>query len=370
MGNGAIELQPEFEEEMDDAAREDFARACLLAGRVHGVSPHYLIAVANHESGGIKNPPPSGPQSSACGPFQITEDTWSTYGPPLGYGPDQRFDPFSQPFVTAKMASDATNELQTVLPNGRFPTGAELYLSHLFGIHGAKTILNADRLDANGTRSEKINVALAAIQNPSVNVDNIMDGNASLLKPGGQPISVDELLDKVADLLQPGLAIAVDLIEKVEPGLYAALPEPGDGAQTPWMATAKEELAKNISEPSQEINKYFTETGLGQGHGGETAWCAAFVSYCIKKSTNKPLHYSARASDWLNIGDASQAAYGAIGVTFPMVSGSSGHVGFVVQFDDKRVMLLAGNQKPAGGGRDAVCVREFAIGKMRGFRTV
>ena len=71
------------------------------------------------------------------------------------------------------------------------------------------------------------------------------------------------------------------------------------------------------------------------------------------------------------IGSAAPApAVGLVAVTFPLVEKSTGHVGFVTQADDKRVMLLAGNQPPAGGGRDGVTIREYAIGKIRGFRSI
>lgn len=371
---GEPEIDPDFPEAMDDAARQQFAKACLDAGRIHGVSAHYLIAVANHESGGIKNPPPKGDESSACGPFQITRATWATYGYPLGFADHHRFDPFRQPYVAAKIASDGTDALKDALsdanyPDGRFPTGAELYFSHLFGVNGARSILAASNMSPDGTRPTKIDVALGAIV-PAVNVAKIMEGNASLLKPEGTPVSVDELLKKVIDLLAPGLKIAVELIEKVEPGLYAPTQSPTDATTTKWMVLAKQELQKNVRELSDEIIKYSAESGLGPGDRGQTAWCAAFVSWCIKKSTNLNLNYSARAADWLNIGQSSEPMYGAIGVTFPLATDSSGHVGFVVQFDDKRVMLLAGNQTPAGGGPGSVCIREFPMAKMRGFRMV
>jgi uncharacterized protein (TIGR02594 family) len=354
-----------------DIDQDEFARTCIDASRVHGVSPHYLIAVANQASDGIKNTASKVPGSDAFGPFQITKETWATGAPPLGFTSDDRVDPFAQCFVAAKMTGDHNEGLQAVMPDQRFPTGAELYCAWTFGLTPATVILGSGR-----DRTQSVQVALGDVFKTAPDkVAPFMDANAGLLKVNGQPRTIAQVIDAIVDLLDPGLKLAVTLIDKVAPGLFNAVPDatgaPGDTTNAPWMAVAKQELAKNIHEPSVEIDKYFSETSLGQGHEGATAWCAAFVSYCIKKSTNKPLHYSARAADWLQIGSqAPGPAFGVIAVTFPMVAGSSGHVGFVQSADDKRVMLLAGNQHPAGGGSDAVCVREFAIGKIRGFRSV
>jgi uncharacterized protein (TIGR02594 family) len=349
-----------------DIDQEDFARQCLAAARSNGVSPHYLIAVAQHESG-IKNVQSPIASNNAFGPFQITKEAWTAAALPLGFGTDQRFDPTAQCFVAAKMTADANDALQAVLPDKRFPSGAELYCARVFDIKGAVTILGSGR-----DRSQSIQTALADVLPTPDKVSAFIDANADLLKQNGQPCTINQVIDAIVAALDPGLQLAVTLIDKVEPGLFAAPSlSQADAANTPWMSLANQELAKNIHEPSVEIDKYFSETNLGQGREGATAWCAAFVSWCIKKSTNKPLHYSALASDWLNNGSpAPGPAIGVVAVTFPLVTGSSGHVGFVTQADDKRVMLLAGNQRPAGGGADAVCIREFAIGKIRGFRSI
>ena len=354
---------------------KDFAIECLSAGRNFGVSAHYLIAVANHQSDGIRHCLPENHSADgACGPLRHTDALWSQYAPQLGFDPGQRCDFLSQPSIEAQIASDAVDALKDAFsdanyPDGRFPTGAELYFSRLLGLSVAKSILAAANMSPDGTRPAKMDVALGAVV-PAVNVAKIMDSNASLLKSEGAPISVDEVLKKIVDLLAPGLKLAVELIEKVEPGLYAPTQSPTDATTTKWMVLAKQELQKNVRELSDEIIKYSAEAGLGPGDRGQTAWCAAFVSWCIKKSTNLNLNYSARAADWLSVGQPCQPTYGAIGVTFPLAADSSGHVGFVVQFDDKRVMMLAGNQTPAGGGPGSVCIREFSRAKMRGFRMV
>src|SRR4051812_30864029 len=93
--------------------RDTFALACLLAARDVDTSPHYLVAVAVVESG-IKNIP--APGSTGFGPFQILDGTWAQYMVDLKLTAADRFDPFLQPLVAARIAVDGITALVKILP--------------------------------------------------------------------------------------------------------------------------------------------------------------------------------------------------------------------------------------------------------------
>lgn len=357
-----------LDEKIDQA---EFAEFCLAAARDYGTSAHYLIAVAHLESG-IRNVP--SPSGTAFGPFQIAEATWGDYAfdADVSLTDDDRFDPSSQSRVAAKIAVAATDALQVVLPDRRWPTYAELYCAHFFGLRGAETILAAARDRSRSTRDALMDVYKTAAD-PAAKADDIIDKNAGLLKPGGRVATVQEALAAIERRLEPGLALATRLINAIEPDLFSAPASPTDGTSTPWMALAKAEIGVQEipgAASNPRIDQFFRETGLAKPND-ETAWCAIFLSWCIKTSTNKPLPYSALARDWLKIGSKLPGpVYGAIAITHPLAAGSSGHVGFVVKADDSRVFLLGGNQTPPGGGPGAVCVTSFKKTSIREYHMV
>lgn len=349
--------------------QDQFAQACLDAARTYGTNAHYLIAVAFIESG-IKNI--GAPGSSAFGPFQILEETWANYvaDGAMGFSRDDRVDPMAQPYVAAKIAATACQTLMAVLPDKRLPTAAELYFSHLFGEHGAEVILSGDR-----TRS--VRDALVQVYSPGANAeahaDKIIAANKPLLTENDKPRSVDSLLQVVGTRLDKGLAVAVPLIKGIEPDLFSgpSAAASNDGA-VPWMVVAKKELANGVVEGNPRIKEYFTATTYDPPPG-HVAWCAAFVAFCIMTcgDSTKKQKRSARAEDWLSVGTPLPGPqYGAIAVLEPLVADSSGHVGFVVSWNADKLQLLAGNQTPPGGAAHAVCVKDFKITSVRGWRMV
>lgn len=346
-----------------------FAQSCIDAAEVFGTDASYLIAVAYVESG-IQNI--AAPGSTAFGPFQILAETWAAYmgDPDLGYSADDRFDPMMQPGVAAKIAADGVAALSAAWADHRVPTAQELYFVHLFGEHGAVVILG-------GSYGQSIRDALLQVYagpNAANSADRVIAANKSLMTDAtGQPLTINALLQAVGKRLDEGLAIALPLINAVDPDIYAgpAAPPAGAGASVPWMSVANQELAANVVDGSARVREYFTATTLGPVPPGHVAWCAAFVSFCRYTCGDNARHIlgSARAADWLNVGTKVPGpAYGAVAVLEPLVAGSSGHVGFVVKWAADTFTLLAGNQHPTGGGPDEVCTKDFKISLVRGWR--
>lgn len=354
--------------------KDRFTNACLLAARVFGTNAHYLIAVAYLESG-IRNI--AAPGSTAFGPFQILDQTWNQYisDPTFGCSPSDRFDPYAQPAVAAKIASDGTAALSEVLPDKRLPTAEELYFVHLFGQHGATEILGIS--DYNRSIRDGLVRAYGPGPNAVAHADNVINANKQLLtEGGGQARTINAVLDIVGTRLDKGLAVAATMVNAVEPALFSGPPLQQDNAAVPWLPIAQLELAKPVVEGdpiigNPAIARYFEATTLPHPGPGATPWCGAFVAFCIKQSGIEPGKFagSARASEWLKFGTALQGPqFGAIAVLDPLVTGSSGHVGFAVRWNAGTVQLLAGNQTTANGAY-GVCIRQFDIRHVHGWRT-
>lgn len=117
-------------------------------------------------------------------------------------------------------------------------------------------------------------------------------------------------------------------------------------------------------EQNPEITKYFEElktdpvydrkgrsfdiapTYEARGYGHITAWCAAFVNWCLKKAGAPHLGY-ATAKSWLDFGTPiAHPVYGCLTIIKPSRSTGSttGHVAFFVEAQGKNVKLLGGNQ--------------------------
>jgi uncharacterized protein (TIGR02594 family) len=139
-------------------------------------------------------------------------------------------------------------------------------------------------------------------------------------------------------------------------------------------------LSKNLKDPTQqllgkmeadrlrqrnpEISKYFdglktapdydkkgrsfdiASTYKAGGYGQITAWCAAFVNWCLSQAGAPHLGY-ATAKSWLEFGTpVAHPVYGCVTVIKPSSSTGSttGHVAFFVEFQGNKVKLLGGNQ--------------------------
>jgi len=145
----------------------------------------------------------------------------------------------------------------------------------------------------------------------------------------------------------------------------------GNGAKPGWLTKA--ESQKGISEKEAKnyeiINGYFKSCGLKFGDGGiesptKTAWCAAFVSWCLKNSGNSALssYDGVRAKSYADYGQSTKdgkPAYGAIAVC---KTAYGHHVGIVVGRNGDSIVLLGGNQG------DQVKNSGFPLNTFIGFR--
>jgi uncharacterized protein (TIGR02594 family) len=79
---------------------------------------------------------------------------------------------------------------------------------------------------------------------------------------------------------------------------------------------------------------------------GVTAWCAAFVNWCLRQAGAPYLNY-ATAKSWLGFGHpVAFPVYGCVTIIKPSSSTGSttGHVAFFVRHRGDRIVLLGGNQ--------------------------
>jgi uncharacterized protein (TIGR02594 family) len=140
--------------------------------------------------------------------------------------------------------------------------------------------------------------------------------------------------------------------------------------------------ADRLRERNPEIDKYFDDlrtdpaydrksrsfdiapTYSRDDRGQITAWCAAFVNWCLIQAAAPHLGY-ATARSWLDFGTpVAHPIYGCITVIKPSSSTGSttGHVAFYVETRGNNVHLLGGNQG------DAVSVSAFRESKVLGYR--
>ena len=168
-----------------------------------------------------------------------------------------------------------------------------------------------------------------------------------------------DFVNAVSTAFGQGLQDASDLITKDAPETIAAIVGAGNA---PWFAIAKAEEAKGIKEGdaagNAEILKYFQSINFPNATA-TTAWCAAFVSFCMKNSgdpvaaASVPKTDPALAATWKGWGDplpvnASDTPQGAVVVLSPTEhEDGSGHVGFFVSGNVSTITLLGGNQSHA-----------------------
>ncbi len=113
-----------------------------------------------------------------------------------------------------------------------------------------------------------------------------------------------------------------------------------------------------------EVLKYFDALGFdGAQLKDETAWCAAFVNYCLKMAG---LECSGKldARSLLDVGvPVSAPQFGDVVVLWRASKDSwKGHVGFFVNQDAHYVYLMGGNQG------NMACVAAYDIGRVLGYR--
>lgn len=134
-----------------------------------------------------------------------------------------------------------------------------------------------------------------------------------------------------------------------------------------WMEIAESKLGEEEI-PGRDANAFIVEclesTTLGtpDNQSDETPWCSAFVNRIMQLAGIEGTD-SAWARSWLEWGrepETNDEWFGAVCILERGVT--SGHVGFLVDWDDERVKLLGGNQG------DSVSYAWFPVERVLGYR--
>lgn len=135
----------------------------------------------------------------------------------------------------------------------------------------------------------------------------------------------------------------------------------------PWIPIARNELGVHEipgPESEQRILEYIASTTYPNPYeqdDSEVPWCSCFVNWCIKQAGLKGTD-SAWARSWLNWGrEPSEEEYDGCVCVLDR-GANSGHVGFLVGWDENTVTLLGGNQG------DKVCQATFNRDRVLGYR--
>ena len=350
----------------------DFAMASTFAAQRAGVNRDYLLAVAWAETR-IKNM--VNPTTKAIGPFQFTPSTWAALvarrGQQAGITDGDIVDPSQQAHFAAIDTKEAQDQLLGTL--GRLPTATELYISHRLGLRAALAVLSTDRAMP---IDRALVPAFQGQENAAGAVRVLVDTHKDLLKEGDSPRTVEQVLASATARLDEGLRQAARIVAKLPEDEQFA-PRFAGEESAPWMTIAQQELRSGVTEDKRpgQSNPRITEyhaTTTGGRKSDDTAWCAAFVSFCMKNSGNEFVASqnlgSALAADWLKWGKPiTEPTWGAVCVLDPLDDVSSGHVGFLTASDETHVTLLAGNQKDANGN-DSVNEKQFSKLKVREYR--
>lgn len=150
-------------------------------------------------------------------------------------------------------------------------------------------------------------------------------------------------------VLFPGQIVNVSgVVTGLPPETVAAAPT-SFAAPPPWMQIAimEQGVQEWANGDNPRILEYLKSCGIsGSLLKDETAWCAAFVNWCVLRSGYQPKG-SAKVSDWWSWGRPVAATYGAICILQPLTvdQASSGHIGFLHAQDATNVWLLSGNSK-------------------------
>lgn len=143
---------------------------------------------------------------------------------------------------------------------------------------------------------------------------------------------------------------------------------PSEFSSFPWMEFAFQEFGQREIRGSREnpqIQKYFTMVSVAKPHDDTTAWCSAFVNWCMAsvdiRGTGR-----ANARSWLTWSNNSlgRPVYGAIAVFWRNQPNSwEGHVGFYVGENGANLLILGGNQ-----GVGEVSVKPYPRSRLLGYR--
>ena len=115
---------------------------------------------------------------------------------------------------------------------------------------------------------------------------------------------------------------------------------------------------------NQEIMKYYHEIGHNEIKHDETAWCAAFVSWCMMKAGEINAPKTLLARDFLKFWKSIQEPEIGDLVIFwrGEPNGWSGHVGFFIREKDNLIYVLGGNQG------NKVTISAYSKERLLGYR--
>lgn len=133
------------------------------------------------------------------------------------------------------------------------------------------------------------------------------------------------------------------------------------------IAGFKEYETADIAGPQSNprILQYFAKVGQAWVQDDDTAWCAAFVGFCLE-SVGIPSTKALNARSYLKFGKPTTTPkFGDI-VVFWRISPTSvyGHVAFFLKESGGYTYTLGGNQS------DEVCVSKYPTSTVLGYRTL
>lgn len=136
---------------------------------------------------------------------------------------------------------------------------------------------------------------------------------------------------------------------------------------TPLEAALKEFGNKEVTGllHNAEVVKYFKQIGATYIKDDETAWCAAFVYWCLMKA-GRMYDKKLNARSFLNYGvSTKKPAVGDIVVLWRVAKASPyGHVGFFIRELNGFIYILGGNQS------DQVNISAFPVTQLLDYRKI
>ena len=345
---------------------EDF-NSRQLAGAV-GVSRDYLLALSvvlnKLEEHGFTDD-----ALASFDPFHFTDSEWSKFcgDPALNTNQRQsfdRFDPLAQIDAAVTLTFAAIRDTQSAPASpdpaaGPYvPNSIDLFLTHMLGRAAGLAILK-DRL------------AGVALTKPWSDYVSAAGGDPASLKTRYGRFLDPQFRDPQSPDAPPGkdsVADLSDLVESIFDSAYVVVskivsdalpqdvpPTQGQGepdVDPPWMKPARAEEQDHVRRPMNRILDYF-RVAKTQGATVDTAWCGAFVAYCLDSAEIKIPQGAALAGTWSSWGRPVSAPQGHIPLGAVVVLSHTpntdkvGHVAFCAGDDGgdpKHILLLGGNQ--------------------------
>jgi uncharacterized protein (TIGR02594 family) len=321
----------------------------------------YLMGVAYAETNDLKDMGAAG--DGKVGPFQFTAAEWNaaiTTGPAkdMFIEPEDRFSWREQPQVAALLLRDLVQRLQAANGN-ETPSRLEVYFAQKFGL-GAEDVLKQPWTDRCRDR-----------------IKNTPAAGTYAAELANSDKTIQQALDDLRAPLESGFKAAYTLIDAQPPDIrfFQASDLPSTaGDSAPWLKVAIEEMNKGVTRDAgdkntPEIEAYFKVTGTPDPDLHQ-AWCAAFVSFCMKNCGVEEVQSSivsspAIAASWNDWGNLATVPHpmGCVVVLKPV--DGHGHVGFLWEgSNEQTIQLLGGNQKKGGEDHNHVGVVPFPADRV------